>query len=814
MKRMHMIGNAHLDPAWLWEWQEGFHETKATFKSMLDRMEEYDDVVFTSSSAQSYEWVEKNDPTMFARIVERVKEGRWVICNGWWVQADCNIPCGESFARQALISQNYFKEKFGIISKTGYNVDSFGHNGMLPQILKLSGMDNYVFMRPDAHEKGLPANIFIWESQDGSRVYAYRIPYFYTNAQGLTELVDVVSKEFQPGVDDMMAFYGVGNHGGGPTIANINEIHEVQKQRDDLEVIFSDPNSFFKNIAESGADLPVVHGDLHHHAIGCYSANSEIKRLNRKAENALLKAEKISVLAEVLTGILPVSDFTEGWKRVLFNQFHDILGGCSIEAVYESAKYDMGEALAIAGRNENNGIQAIAFGIQIEQEDNMIPVVVFNPHSWDVEENIELRVRPPFPGIGIAKDDFVTIKDVEGKELPVQRIQPDNALFGGPVRMVFPAKIPALGYATFRIYGEKGKKACEECSGLYLENDKLKVEFDEATGGISSIYMKEEKRNICHGIAGRAVVMNDATNTWGENVVRFQNLEGYFTPVSMKKIEEGQVRSTVYVVSKYKNSTLKQTYTLYKNEEMIRVSAKIDWQEPFCCVKIQFPVKVDIHYHGTCEIPFGTSEKACYGEEQPMQNWMDITGVTGYSQKNVAGMAVISDCKCSGSMECNRMDLTVLRSSYYAYEVGREILDGFDFLDHGIHSFRYAIVPHNGDWKEADIVRKALMFNQPCTALIETYHDGPYLQKAGFMHVDQENIVMTALKKAHKGEGYIVRFYETYGRNTTARIDMSLFGKKFTVDFKANEIKTFLITGEADQEPVEVNFLEWSKDMP
>ena len=161
MKTMHMIGNAHLDPVWLWNWQEGYQENKATLKSALDRMEEFDDFIFTSSSAQFYEWVEKNEPEMFECIKKRVQEGRWKICGGWWIQPDCNNPSGESFARQGLIAQNYFMEKFGVKAHTGYCVDSFGHNVMLPQILQLSGMENYVFMRPDPNEKDLPARAFL-----------------------------------------------------------------------------------------------------------------------------------------------------------------------------------------------------------------------------------------------------------------------------------------------------------------------------------------------------------------------------------------------------------------------------------------------------------------------------------------------------------------------------------------------------------------------------------------------------------------------------------------------------------------------------
>ena len=178
-KTLYMIGNAHIDPVWLWSWQEGFHEVKATFRSALDRMNEYDDFTFVASSAAFYEWIEQNDPEMFKEIQERVDQGRWQIVGGWWLEPDCNIPGGESFVRQALYGQSYFQSKFNTIARLAYNVDSFGHNGMLPQILKKSGLDYYVFMRPMPHEKELPARLFWWESEDGSRVLAFRLPFSY-----------------------------------------------------------------------------------------------------------------------------------------------------------------------------------------------------------------------------------------------------------------------------------------------------------------------------------------------------------------------------------------------------------------------------------------------------------------------------------------------------------------------------------------------------------------------------------------------------------------------------------------------------------
>ena len=174
-KLIHMVGNAHLDPVWLWRWQEGSAEAKATVRSALDRMNENDDFIFVCSSASVYEWIEEFAPEMFKEVKQRVKEGRFVIVGGWYVQPDCNLPGGEGFVRQGLYSQRYFMEKFGTMAKIGYNVDSFGHNAMLPQILKKSGLIGYIFERPEQKEKALESNLFLWKSADGSQIPAYSI---------------------------------------------------------------------------------------------------------------------------------------------------------------------------------------------------------------------------------------------------------------------------------------------------------------------------------------------------------------------------------------------------------------------------------------------------------------------------------------------------------------------------------------------------------------------------------------------------------------------------------------------------------------
>ncbi len=409
-----LIGNAHLDPIWLWRWQEGCGEVLQTFRSALDRLKEYNDFVFTCSSAAYYKWVEEIDPQMFEEIRAMVKKGRWVPVNGWWVQPDCNMPSGESFARQALYSQLYYYEKFGITCSTGYNVDSFGHNANMPQLLNKSGMYSYVFQRPDMSENSeIPENLFWWDGIDGSRVMTYRTPTGYVahGKEDIDRKLDIIEQRAEETGHGMMLFYGVGNHGGGPTKGDIEYLMENLEREGYNELEFSSPDEYFEDMLNELLEIPVWNDELQHHASGCYSATSLIKALNRMAENALAAAEKWDTISSIVADSKPeTKDFESAWQKVCFNQFHDIMCGCSIMEAYEDVKASEGYAMNIASEKYNNAVLRIARRIDtwvegvsdpVLQERHLSgadngfprPVVVFNPHSYEAE--IPVRVHHP-----------------------------------------------------------------------------------------------------------------------------------------------------------------------------------------------------------------------------------------------------------------------------------------------------------------------------------------------------------------------------------------------------------------------------------
>jgi alpha-mannosidase len=268
----------------------------STFRSALNRMNENPDFTFTASSAQFYEWVASRDPQMLDEIRRRVEEGRWAIVGGWWVEPDENIPNGESLVRQGLYGQRLFQQLFGRTAEIGYNPDAFGHPGTLPQILKLQGLTAYVFMRPMSHEKKLPADVFWWEGADGTRVLTYRIPYSYGFAEQLRDRLRDFMADLQEPTQDLMFFYGAGDHGGGPAKENIQSIVDMQKTPAAPTLVFSVPDRYFDEVSKL-SDLPVVADDLQHHSVGCYTAMSEIKKNNRAAESALVTGEKLAALS-------------------------------------------------------------------------------------------------------------------------------------------------------------------------------------------------------------------------------------------------------------------------------------------------------------------------------------------------------------------------------------------------------------------------------------------------------------------------------------------------------------------------------------
>ena len=800
VKRLHMIGNAHIDPVWLWQWPEGYQEVRATFQSAIDRLEEYPDLVFTSDSIVFFQWVEETDPELFEQIRRRIAEGRWQVIGGWWLEPDCNIPAGEAYVRHALYGQRYLHDRFGITATTGANVDSFGHNATIPQLLRLSGMDSYVFLRPGPKEKELPSPVFWWESPDGSRVLAYRIPHEYCAPRDdLGEHLEKALAQLPADRDELMVFYGVGNHGGGPTKANLDSIARLNAGGELPPLELSSVRRFFDSVAGDG-DLPVHAGELLHHSTGCYTTHSGIKRWNRRAENLLLRAEKWSAVADCLGAQqYPLAELTEAWQLLLFNQFHDTLAGTSIEPAYEDARDQIGHASSLASLAFNRAVQSIARQIEIEPEERMRPVVVFNPHPWPLRTDVELEYT-------WLTDEGVHMVDDVGAAVPMQLTRPLTTMSSTRGRLAFPVDVPPLGYRVYRVRRGAVEGEPLAATDTTLENEHLLLEIDPRTGRVARLVLKATGADLAAPGARHAVVVNDVSDTWGHGVRAYDDELGELECRSVVLVETGPVRAMLRVESEYGSSTLREDYVLSAGAAYVDVNVALDWHEQLKLLKLRYPTSVEAE-QATFEIPYGHLERAAGGDEEPGQAWVDVAA-------GGRGLSVLNDAKYGYDVRGGDIGISAVRSPVWAWHDPRELEpDGdFEYMDQGRQRFRVRLVPHAGDWRAANVVRLAVELNQPPFALIETYHPGPLAQQASYASDDGGSVVVTAVKAAEDGDGaLVVRAYESAGRPAHGTIELPVAGRTIEADFGALEIKTFLVPADRSAAVVETNLLEWQQ---
>lgn len=816
---LHAIGNAHIDPVWLWRWPEGLETIRATFRSALDRINEYPDFIFTGSSAAFYAWLKDTDPALFAEVRERVKEGRWEIVGGWWIQPDANVPCGESLVRQALYGQRFFMKEFGVMATVGYNPDTFGHTGTLPQILSKAGLTRYIFMRPMEHEKHLPGNVFRWQSPDGSEVLASRIARAYgTWGDDLRDHVTASDQVRPPYVKDYMVFYGVGNHGGGPTRRNIDSIHALALDVGAPSTVLSSLDRFFSSVEaeiQNGAQAPVITDDLQHHARGCYTAESEVKRQNRRVEHLLMNAERFAAVAWSQLGhIYPQDMLTNAWQALLFNQFHDILAGSSLPEAYEDARDSFGYAASIANKVLYTSIQALSGRIDTRGPGDAL--VIYNPLPWAVTIPIEVE------------RGSASITDTDGNALTSQAIQPTTVV--GQRRSCFVADLPAMGYRLFRqdtaqssadnplfkpAAGETVHETSQSdqlrVSATSLENRFWRLEIDPASGNIASLFDKRNQVEVIAAPANGCIVIGDPSDTWSHDVVSFRNEIGRFGDARVAIEEDGPVRAALRIETRWGHSTVLQRLYLYRDIDVIECRLTVNWQEHNKMLKLSFPARLD-DPHATYDIAYGSIARACNGEEEPGQQWIDVTGTahTVNGEPLTYGVSLLNDSKYGYDVLDSELRMSLLRSPIYAYhdpykpDAQREYV----YQDQGIQTISYRIVPHAGNWQEAGIPRRAWELNVQPLWVNEYSHAGSLPAVGSFLNAEPASILLTVCKKAEDDDALIVRGYETAGRPVNATMSMPHLNSTWQAAFKAHEIKSWRIKSGHTPEVHEVDLLE------
>ncbi len=800
-KTIHLIGHAHIDPVWLWRWTEGYTEVRSTFWSVIQLMKEYPELKFTAGNSCYYEWIKNSEPDLFKEIKKRVDEGRWEITGGFYVEPDCNLPCGESFVRHGLYSQRFFQKNFNKKPEIAFVPDSFGHAGSLPQILRKLGIKYYVYMRPcpEKEKKYSEGTTFLWTSLDGSSIVASVIPMSYGGEfEEVAEKIRSIDKYpyWNENQQDFLCFFGVCNHGGGPTRKTLENIKNLQKGVKRYEINFSTLSNYFNNIIEQYKKLPVLMDELQHHARGCYSVLSGIKKFNRQLEHKILTAERVATAGWLLKEVdYPDSVFEAIWKDLLFNQFHDILAGTSIKEAYQDAYDQMGAGRHRADVIINQTLQKIARSINTQGEGNAI--VVINPLPWTVKQPV---VVSEIISRGLNNGNVELVDDTQS----CCSIQPIQSSRPGSKKYVFIAEVPSMGY---RVYFAR-----EECfehkeihklkikphssphppivDSRHIENDFWNVEFDNLRGGICRLFDKVNKIDVIKWM-GLPIPLVDSSDTWSHDVTEYRVEAGKFTLTDMYIKEQGEVLASLVQEFLYNQSKIIQEVILYKDIEAIDINLRILWLEKYTVLKWMTETNI-LNGIATYEVPYGVQSRPCNGEEEVGQQWIDLSGYIGEKEY---GLAIITDSNYAYDVKDNIMRVTLLRSPAYAHhEPDRFSTTGnYPIVDQGWHEMRLRVMPHIGSWQNTRVVKSAWELNVPLIGQYEHSHPGKRGLSATLLGTEAENVLITVVKKSEEGNDLIIRAYETHGRETNTNLHLTFAQMVYPVHFAPFEIKTIRV---------------------
>ncbi len=791
---IHFAGNAHIDMAWLWKFEETVQVSYETFASALNFADMDDEFVYSQSQAQAYWWIENRFPNMFKKIQEKVKNGQWEIVGGMWIEPDLNVPSGEALVRQILYGKRYFLDKFGVDVRIGYNPDSFGYNIMLPQIFKKAGIDFFITQKIGWNDTNkFPHRLFWWESPDGSRILTF-FPHTYVHSAQTTETASQF-KEFKEmsGSNDQLVLYGVGNHGGGPTQVHIDNIQKMKKIDAFPTVKESSTIDFMKLSNENAQklDYPVYKDELYlEYHRGVQTTQADNKRSNRISEILLEEAEKFAVIAD---NEYPRDELNEAWRLTMFNQFHDILPGTSISEVYDDSDVQYAFVKSLGDRMINNALTETINKINYKSEG--IPVVVFNPLSWERTE--VTQVMPPEH-----YEDGMGLFDSDGNEIPYIVLE-------GQISFIA-EKIPSVGYKTYYLRTGRNRSLTSEMkvTDNTIENSSLIVTLDPTTGNIISLFDKKNNREVLEpGKQGNVLeLLDDRPSQWDAWNIGFNGEMWEVNDVKKMSVKSNSpLKASIRIEKEFSSSQYAQELILYKDSPVLDIVTSVDWDEHRKFLKAAFNlnVKNDV---ATYEIPYGTIQRATIPKnsfdeaktEVAAQKWIDLTDRSGDY-----GVSLLNDSKYGFDIKESKMRISLLKAPKYPDPNA----------DIGKHKFTYSLYPHKGGWREADTFRKAYQLNYPLIARTGGRNTGDMPEVLSYASTDQPEIIITVVKKSEDSDDIIVRFHETHGKqvNTTLKFNKSIVrvketdlierpletldfnGKEVTIPTKPYEIKTILV---------------------
>lgn len=750
------IGHTHIDVAWLWSLAQTREKVQRSISTVVRLMEQYPEYKFMLSQAQLYKFLKEESPDLYEKVKELVKQGRWEVEGGMWVEADCNIPSGESLVRQIMYGKKFFKDEFDADSHILWLPDVFGYSAALPQILKKSGMDTFVTSKISWNETNtMPNDTFMWQGIDGTEILTYFLtaqdkvrnkqPVCYSTYNGNITASQVAgtwdrysNKEIN---DEALLVFGYGDGGGGPTkeMLETNRILEFGLPGCPATEI-NTISEFFENLHEKAKDNPKLKkwvGELYlEFHRGTYTSQAKNKKNNRKSEYLYQAAENLAVIAQELIGIsYPQKTFHDGWELILLNQFHDIIPGSAINKVYRDSEeqyktiFENGEGIL------NNCLNIIKNTVRTEGG-----LLVYNPLS--------------FENSGIC--------NVNGKSIYVENIPPKG----------------------YKVVSCKSENTIITAENL-LENKFFRVELERGT--ITRIFDKSNNREVIRKGCSANVIQafEDIPRDYDawEITNYYKDKMWIIDDVQSIHIFSDGVKAGIEIKRKFLDSEICQRICLFEQIPRIDFETEIEWNQEHILLKALFPVDIQTS-KATYDIQFGTLERPTHQNtswdearfEVCAHKFADLSE-DGY------GVSLLNNCKYGYSIHENNMSITLLKSATFPDEKA----------DRGNHKFTYSLYPHAGNHKQGGTIQMAYNLNVPMYAVKVPKQDGILKSEFSLISCNEENVIVDTVKAAENGSGIIVRMYEAYGRRTDVDLKIGI------------DVKTVYVTDLLENKEREIN---------
>lgn len=810
--KTYLFCNAHLDPVWLWQWEQGFSEALSTFRSAADLVDEYPGFIFNHNESLLYGWVEEHEPELFERIRRQVTEGRWEIVGGWFLQPDCNMPSGEAIVRQALRGRLYFYDKFGKVPVTAVNFDSFGHAQGLVQVLRQCGYKYYVNIRPGKDSYDFPEEDFLWQGYDGSQVIAHR------SNKGYNSVLGKVNEELPgwmagyEGQESALYCWGVGNHGGGPSRKDLDYLKEQMAAGADI--VHATPDQYFATVDRGR--LRVVNRGLNPLMEGCYTSIIRIKQLHRRLENDLVMTEKMAAHAAI-AGLSKYEKelLDDAWTDLMFAEFHDSLPGSCIQPVEEDMIRRLQHGLEITNRLKAKYFVALSAGQPRHTNPETVPLLVYNPHPFAYTQAVDMEFVLPRQMWDKRWSEPVVYQD--GSPLPSQSARESGSFnMDWCKRVIFTAKLPAASMSRFEIRFERmdqrpAPTLTAKNGAITVETARGWVRISTATGLVDSWvvdgveYLRENAFSVD--------VYEDFFGSWDGKPIhdprgpigRFQLMtpeeareftgvrEPHVLPVRVT--DEGEVNTVVEADLRYHESRMVTRYIIDRQTGFMEIELKIFNGEREKRFKLRVPTALgDGEWIG--QTMFGREKlKPSYGDTVN-QYWQALC-------KEDRAVLAVDDGIYGSYCGDGALNLTLLRSAGYGasiFTLGEPYHEPMytDRMEQGERRFRFRLLA--GDRQEmlrrAD--REAAMFNQRVYALAHCPSGRGEIPRP-LVEIDHPGVTLSCFKRSEREENtYVLRMFESQGEAAHATVTLPALETAFETELKPFEIKTFLVRmGEA-----------------